>query len=166
MEEYKIEIIESVAVLVSFILVRLSIRKTIDKVAVKFSYQKPRVKIVKKIFNILLLFIALGILFFLWGVDRSKLVYYISTLLTILGIAFFAQWSIISNITSTLIIFFNHPAKIGDTITIMDKEYPIEGRISDIGVFFVILKTPEGEIITLPSNVFIQKMIKKKGNQK
>jgi len=164
MEEYNIKIIESVAVLVSFLLLRIVIAKTVEKVAVKFSYQKPRVKIIKKLINLFLLFIALGFLFFIWGVDQSKLVFYISTLLTILGVAFFAQWSIISNITSTLIIFFNHPAKIGDTITVFDKEYPVEGRISDIGVFFVIIKTAEGEKITIPSNVFIQKMIKKKGS--
>lgn len=165
MEVYKIQIIESVAVLVSFIVLKFAITKTIDKAAVKFSYQKPRVKIVKKIINLFLLFIALGILLFIWGVKQSELVYFITTMLTVLGIAFFAQWSIISNITSTLIIFFNHPAKIGDTIIVMDKDYPIEGSISDIGIFFVILKTAEGEKITIPSNVFIQKMIKKKENE-
>lgn len=162
MEQYKVEIIETLAVLVSFFLIRFTITKTIDKVASKFSYQKPRVKMIKKIINLFITIGALGIILLIWGVDQSEFIYYISTVLTILGIAFFAQWSIISNITSTLIIFFNHPAKIGDTITVFDKDYPIEGRISDIGVFFVILKTKEGEKITLPSNVFIQKMIKKK----
>lgn len=164
MEQYNIQIFETLAVLVSFLLIRYTITKTIEKVASKFSYQNPRVKIVKKINNLFLTIGALGILLLIWGVDQSEFVYYLSTVLTILGIAFFAQWSIISNITSTLIIFFNHPAKIGDTITVFDKDYPIEGRISDIGVFFVILKTEDGEKITLPSNVFIQKMIKKKDN--
>lgn len=62
-----------------------------------------------------------------WGVDQSELLIFLSTILTVLGVAFFAQWSIISNITSTLIIFFNQPIKIGDYLTIMDKEYEIEG---------------------------------------
>jgi small-conductance mechanosensitive channel len=83
-------------------------------------------------------------------------------MLTVIGIAFFAQWSIISNVTSTLIIYFNHPAKIGDTIEVMDKEYPIVARISDIGAFFVTLKTMDGEIITIPNNIFTQKMVKVK----
>jgi small-conductance mechanosensitive channel len=163
-EEFKIEIIESTVVLISFIVIKVALTKTLEKVAEKFSYQKPRVKIFKKIINLFLLLVALGILFFIWEVGQSELVYFVSTLLTILGIAFFAQWSIISNITATIIIFFNHPVKIGDTIIVYDKDYPVEGRISDIGIFFVILKTIEGEIITMPSNVFIQKMIKKIGN--
>jgi small-conductance mechanosensitive channel len=100
-------------------------------------------------------------LLFIWGVDRSELVFFISSLLTVLGIAFFAQWSIISNITSTLIIFFYHQVNIGDQIVILDKEFQIEGKISDIGVFFIVIKVAEEEYVSLPSNVFIQKMIKK-----
>ena len=39
------------------------------------------------------------------------------------------------------------------------KEYEIEGKIVNIGLFFVTLKTKEGKQITLPNNIFIQKMI-------
>ena len=73
----------------------------------------------------------------------------------------FAQWSHLSNITSGIIIFFNHSVKLDDTIVILDEDYNIQGRISDIGLFFVRLKTKEGEEISLPNNVFLQKMIKR-----
>ena len=43
----------------------------------------------------------------------------------------------------------------------MDKDFPIEGKLSDIGIFFITVKTKEGKKITLPSNVFMQKMIRK-----
>ena len=36
-----------------------------------------------------------------------------------------------------------------------------EGEISDVGIFFTVIKTIEGDYISLPSNVFIQKMVKK-----
>jgi small-conductance mechanosensitive channel len=104
----------------------------------------------------------MGFLLFIWGVKQNELVFFITSMLTVLGIAFFAQWSIISNVTATLVIYFNHPAKIGDTIIIMDKEFNIEARISDIGIFFMTLKTAEGEVITIPNNLFIQKMVKVK----
>jgi small-conductance mechanosensitive channel len=74
----------------------------------------------------------------------------------VIGIALFAQWSILSNNLS-IIIFFNHSVKLEDTITIIDKDYEVEGRVSDIGLFFVILKTKESEEISIPNNVFIQK---------
>jgi small-conductance mechanosensitive channel len=102
-----------------------------------------------------------GTLLLIWGIKPSQLVGYAASLFTVVGIAFLAQWSIISNITSTLIIFFNHQVNIGDTIVILDKDYEIEGKISDIGIFFIIIKVKENEYVSLPSNVFMQKMVKK-----
>ena len=106
MEEYNVRIIESAAVLLSYAIIKLAITKSIDKVAIKFTYQKQRVKIIKKIINTFTFFLCLGLLLFIWGVDQSQLIFFISSLLTILGIAFVAQWSILSNITSALIVFF------------------------------------------------------------
>ncbi len=159
MKDYELQIIETVVVILGFFVVRYAVRAAVRKVAETFDYQKSRTKIVNKLVTTLLFFIFFGFLLFIWGVKQSELIFFISSLLTVLGIAFFAQWSLISNITSTLIIFFSHSAKIGDTITVYDKDYPIEGTISDIGVFFVVIRTEGGEKITLPSNVFINKMI-------
>ena len=55
---------------------------------------------------------------------------------------------------------FFHPLRVKVRLTIMDKEYEIEGQLSDISIFFIIIKTKENKKITIPSNVFMQKMIK------
>lgn len=70
-----------------------------------------------------------------------------------------AQWSILSNITSGIILFFSFPYKIGDFIFIHDKDFPIEAEIEDIGAFHVYLKTKEGEMIVYPNNLMLQKGI-------
>ena len=100
-----------------------------------------------------------------WGVDQSELVLFMTSVLTVIGIALFAQWSILSNLTAGLILFFNHSVRLDDTVTIMEKDYEIEGRIVDIGFFFITLKTKDGDQITLPSNAFLQKTIKKRGQK-
>lgn len=164
MEEYEIKIIETIIIILVFSLMKLLTKRIIKKVGIRFNYQSGRMKITNKIVDVFLLIVMTVILMIIWGVDQSELLVFLSTVLTILGVAFFAQWSIISNITSTLIIFFNHPIKIGDSLAIMDKDYPIEGTLSDIGIFFIIIKTKEGKKITIPSNVFMQKMIKKEDN--
>lgn len=162
LEFYKYELIETSIVWLLYFIIKRLMAQSIDRVAKSFDYDKSRVKITKRLFNIMLFIIATSILLFIWGVNQSELVFFITSMLTVMGIAFFAQWSIISNLTSTLIIYFNHPAKIGDTITILDKEFNIEARISDIGMFFMTLKTESGEVITIPNNLFIQKMVKVK----
>ena len=161
MEEYEIKLVETIIIILVFISMKLISRRIIRKVGVRFKYQSGRIKITNKVLGVLLLIILVVILMIIWGVDQSELVLFLSTILTIFGVALFAQWSIISNITSTLIIFFNHPIKIGDSLTIMDKDFQIEGELSDIGIFFIIVKTKDNKKITIPSNVFMQKMIRK-----
>jgi small-conductance mechanosensitive channel len=157
-----LRIIETIIIILAYLLLRFILNKSIDRTVENRLMQKTRGKIIKKIISFILLLIIFAIISIIWGINRSELVFFIGSVLTVIGIAFIAQWSIISNITSGIIIFFNHPVKLDDTITIIDKDYQIEGRVSDIGLFFVILKTKEGEQITVPSNVFVQKMIKKK----
>ncbi len=166
MELYTLHIIETIIVILSYFILKYFTRKATIRAASKFSKSKTRVKIIKKIIHLILITISLILLLFIWGVEQSELMFFISSLLTVLGIAFFAQWSIISNITATLIIFFNHPAKIGDEIEIFDVDHPVKGKISDVGIFFVTVKSNEGAYITIPSNLFIQKMITKKEDDK
>ena len=162
MGEYKYQIIQTIIILVVFSLTKLITKRFIGKAGARFKYQSGRIKITNKIVNILLLIVLIIFLMSIWNVDQSQLLIFFSTILTILGVAFFAQWSLISNITSALIIFFNHPIKIGDNLTIMDKDYQIEGKLNNIGIFFITIKTKENEKISIPSNLFMQKMIKKK----
>jgi small-conductance mechanosensitive channel len=157
----KIQLIEAGITIVSYFALNFLISRYIDRIVEKTIAGKARGKIVKKAVNLTTLTIFTIILFSIFGVDQSELFVFISTVLTVIGIALFAQWSIISNITSGIIIFFNHPVKLNDTVTVADKDYETTGRISDIGLFFVILKTVEGQQITIPNNIFIQKMIKK-----
>ncbi len=164
MDNMQIKIIETIVVIVAFALMLFVTAKLVDKTVSNNLLKKVRGKIIKKVINLINILVCLILILIIWGVDQSELAVFIGSLLTVLGIALFAQWSILSNITSSIIIFFNHPVKLDDTITIIDKDYETEGRVSDIGVFFIILKTKEGEQITIPSNVFIQKMIKKKIN--
>ncbi len=162
MEKFQIQIIQTIFVFLAYIIVNIISYYIISKVGSKFSYSNPRIKVVKKIIHFIYFVLLFNFILFIWGVKQSELMYFVTSLLTVLGIAFFAQWSIISNITSSFIIFFNHPVKIGDKISIIDKDYNIQGEINDIGIFFLSIETEEGDSITIPSNVFMQKMIKKK----
>lgn len=158
----EIKILETAITLVVYIVLRILINRSIDKIVANNKATKTRGKIVKKAINITAIAVVLALIFSIFGVDRSELAVFIGSVLAVIGIALFAQWSILSNITAGVIIFFNHTVKLDDTMIIMDKDYEVEGRISDIGLFFVILKTKEKEQITIPNNVFLYKMIKKK----
>jgi small-conductance mechanosensitive channel len=89
---------------------------------------------------------------------------FLTSVITVLGIAFFAQWSILSNITSSLILFFNHPLKIGQNVRVLEKDYDVEGQLIDISFFFMYVRDKEGNTITIPTSVVLQKTIISKKN--
>jgi small-conductance mechanosensitive channel len=75
------------------------------------------------------------------------------------GVASFAQRSKLSKISAGFIIFFSYPFKIGDKIKIHDKDFPIEGEIMDVKAFYIILQSNDGEMVTYPNNLLMQKGI-------
>lgn len=166
MSTTEIKLLETLVAIVAFLLIRLFTNKLVDRTVRKHLMQKTRSKIIKKINLIVLLTILITLILSVWGVDQSELLMFMASFLTVMGIALFAQWSHLSNLTSGLIIFFNHSAKLDDTIAIIDKDFEVEGRISDIGLFFIKLKTEEEEEILIPNNIFLQKMVKKKKNNR
>jgi small-conductance mechanosensitive channel len=162
MEHLKLQIIETAVAIGIYILIKILLYKYINTLVGNSISSRKRSKIVKKGINLTTITLFLIILLSIWGVNQSELAVFIGSVLTVIGIALFAQWSILSNVTSGIILFFSHSAQLDDWITIMDKEYDIDGRISDIGLFFVTLKSKENDSIEIPNSVFLYKMIKKK----
>ena len=154
------KIIESLIIIILFVFLKVMITNSLRKIRIKYGFQKSRVIIINRIITFILYATAIVIIAFIWGVDEKQLLVYISSFLTILGIAFFAQWSILSNITAGLILYINYPVKIGDSITVLEKDNNVSGEIKDIGAFFITLKTKEGELITMPNAMILQKNIR------
>jgi len=112
-----------------------------------------------KFFNFtlaILLFILLGIV---WDISVKGLSVYFASVFAVVGVALFAQWSIISNVTASIILFFNSPFKIGSRIRIMDKDDSVEGRVHDITFFNIHIETDQGLIISYPNNLALQRPI-------
>lgn len=153
------EIITTVVLILSLLLLRLGSTKLVKKYATRSEILEHRINLVIKYISIFLSILFFISLFIIWGVQTKDLFMTVSSVLTVIGVALFAQWSILSNITSGLILLFSFPFKIGDTIKIHDKDFPIEAEIEDINTFHTLLKTSEGEIITYPNNLLLQKGI-------
>jgi small-conductance mechanosensitive channel len=157
-----IRVLESAIAIIIFLLIRFVVIGIINRTVTKNLLHKTRGKIIKKLFQIIFTSLLFFIILTIWGVDQSDFMVYLVSVLTVIGIALFAQWSHLSNLTSAIIIFFSHNVRLDDVVSIIDRDYEIEGRVSDVGFFFIRLKTVEGEEIILPNNIFMQKMIKKR----
>ena len=166
-DNYLKEIISTGVLILIFIFSRTIVAKVVRRYAKTSEIIERRTNLVIKYINILITTLALITLIIIWGVQAKDIFITLSTISTVIGVAMFAQWSILSNITSGIILFFSFPFKIGDIIIIHDKDYPEEGEIEDIGAFHVTIRSKEGETVIYPNNLFFQKgisIIKKTSN--
>jgi len=159
METYTTQIVQTAIVVGVFLLAHYLTRRVIKNFLKKFKFTNQRRKLTIKIINLLFTITAIVFISAIWGVKQSDIVVFISSVMAILGIGFFAQWSLLSNITAGLILFFNHPLKLGDHIKIIEKDFIIEGTVNDITFFFVHIKSENKEKITISNSVILQKTI-------
>jgi small-conductance mechanosensitive channel len=159
MLEFSLELVETIAVIVIMIVIHLLSKSAISRALKTFKFTVQRRRIIVKLINFVVFVFGTITIAAIWGIKQSELFIFLSSVITVIGIAFFAQWSLLSNITSALILFFNHPIKIGDRIEIHDKEYPLSGVVKDIGYYFVRIENTTNEVITIPNSIFLQKMV-------
>lgn len=158
-QEFSKELIASGILLVVLILLRIGTTKLVLRYAKTNHTIEHRSTLVVKYLHLFLYILAAIALIIIWGVQPKDITWALSSITTVVGVALIAQWSILSNITSGIILFFSFPFKIGDVIKIHDKDFPIIGEITDIGAFHVFLKTDEGEEVIYPNNLLLQKGI-------
>jgi MscS family membrane protein len=160
MENRYFELGITLVVIIVLLLIRTLFRVIIKKHAEKYDLDIGQRKYANKFFNFvfsILLFVLLGII---WDVSVKGLSIYFASFFTVVGVALFANWSILSNITSSIILFFNSPFKIGSTLTIMDKDDSVTGVVLDITFFSIQIQTADGDIISYPNSLAMQKPIK------
>ncbi|MCF6132202.1 mechanosensitive ion channel family protein [Flavobacterium wongokense] len=153
------EVIATAIVLAFVIFLRIISAKLIRRYAKLSSIMEHRTNLVIKYIHILINILALICIIVIWGVQKKDIFITLSSVTTVVGVAMFAQWSILSNITSGIILFFFFPFRIGDVILVHDKDFPIQAEIENIKAFHIYLKTSEGERITYPNNLLLQKGI-------
>ncbi|MDH4024446.1 MAG: mechanosensitive ion channel family protein [Desulfuromonadales bacterium] len=117
-----------------------------------------RVKYVTKILNLVVSAFFVSILFVFLGIEYSQVSFFLSSVFAVIGVALFAQWSILSNITASLMIFFFFPYRVGDQVKVVDNDDDISGVIEEISLFHVIIKR-ENDLVTYPNSLILQKAV-------
>jgi small-conductance mechanosensitive channel len=156
MTPYAPQLIETAVCVGGFLLIRSLGRHLIRNAVVRSAFKAKEEKEVMRLLNLLIVLVAGILLTAIWGVKQSEILIFATSVITVLGVAFFAEMSILSNITACLVLFFQHPIKIGDTIKVLDEANPIEGELIDITYFFVFIRTRDGGTVTMPNSVLLR----------
>ncbi|MGB6153279.1 MAG: mechanosensitive ion channel domain-containing protein [Pricia sp.] len=159
--EYKNELLATLILIVVLLILKFIFTKAIRRVGRLSDIVEARTLLITKYVSILLTIIGFGLLIFIWNIKVKDVGIAFASVFTIIGVALFASWSILSNITAGVVLFFSFPFKIGDRVKIMDKD--IEGEepylIEDIRAFHVSLRKDNGELLVYPNNLMMQKAV-------
>lgn len=157
MKAFNIQIIETIIILGCYFILYFIFKTVINNFLKRTQLERSRRKMAIRAVQLFTTITTIILLTGVWGFKQSEIALFASTILTALGIAFFAQWSLLSNITSSILIFFNHPVKLGDYVKVLHKDYHYEGEVTEMNYFFVYIKTNDDEIITIPNSHFFDK---------
>ncbi|WP_299127802.1 mechanosensitive ion channel domain-containing protein [uncultured Winogradskyella sp.] len=158
-ENHQSEIINTIILLIVLLIIRSTIVFTVRKIGKKSGTTEARANLIGRYATVTLILIALLLEAFILGFRTQEITLVFSSVFAVIGIALFAIWSILSNVTSGVIMFFSFPYKVGDKIKIHDKDYPLEVIIEDIRAFQLILREDNGDLVTYPNNLILQKAV-------
>ncbi|WP_165023051.1 MULTISPECIES: mechanosensitive ion channel domain-containing protein [unclassified Dysgonomonas] len=159
MYEYIPQLIATAIVLIATPVSKYVTRKLIRNFGILRLKNENRIAHIIRVIYILINFTCIVALTIIWGVQPEHMLVALSSIFAVIGVAMFAQWSMLSNITAGIIIFFTTPFHIGDEIRILDKDSPIVATIENIQTFHTYLRTNEGELVVIPNSLFLQKIV-------
>lgn len=159
LESHASQIIATLILLIILITIRQIIVVLVKKIGRKSGINEARIHLIQRYSTVTLFLIGLLFFSFILGAKPEDLALVFSSVFAVIGIALFAIWSILSNITSGVIMFFSFPYKVGDKISIHDKDFPIEAVIEDIRAFQLHLRLDNGNLVTYPNNLILQKAV-------
>jgi small-conductance mechanosensitive channel len=103
---------------------------------------------------------TLVLLFNVLGFNLGGVWTMMSAVLAMIAIGFVAVWSILSNISCTVLILLVRPFSVGDEIEFVGEA--TKGRVRDLNLIYTTLTAEDGADIQVPNNLFFQKVLKRR----
>ncbi|EGR9005974.1 mechanosensitive ion channel family protein [Vibrio vulnificus] len=164
-DSFLFKLLMALVLLAAYQVVKKITNRAVANLALSKGVNKARQSFIQRAFNTALLFLFASIFSVTAGIGYGDVSLFLSSIFAVLGVAFIAQWSILSNVTASFLIFFVFPYKVGDRIKVVDKDEDISGEILDISMFHVLIKHDSGHVITYPNNLMLQKAVLKLGQK-
>ncbi|MCY7296458.1 mechanosensitive ion channel family protein [Alteromonas sp. a30] len=152
---YQASLIWSLVTLLFYLFVT---RLALPKIEQKVGQSKLKADAATRAYHTVRLLVAtltVAIVLLVWGIDFSGLLVLSTSLITLTGVALFASWSLLSNITSYFILLFQNSFRRGNFIRIIDVDNYIEGYIAEVNPFNTKLITEDREIVVYPNNLIL-----------
>ncbi|CAD5106360.1 mechanosensitive ion channel family protein [Zestomonas carbonaria] len=101
------------------------------------------------------------------GVSAEVLWTALTGFTAVAAVAFFAIWSVLSNLFCSVLIFALGPFRLGDVVEVVDSgDKPgVKGRVVNINLFYTTLNDVDegnaGALLQIPNSLFFQKAVRR-----
>lgn len=156
-----------VLTLLAALLLRLIARRLIRRFAEHYALPPEMVMGARRITTAVIYTAALMVALHVLGTSATVLWSAFTGFAAVGAVAFFAAWSVLSNIFCTLLIFTTRPFRLYDYIEVLENgEKPgLKGRVIDVNLIYTTLQETgeghEGTVLQLPNNLFFQRTVRR-----
>lgn len=148
-------------------LLQYALRRLVNRASAHYQLPQEVVRPVKGIIRWLIISGAVLLILERMGVSATVLWTAFTGFATVGAVAFFAAWSVLSNLFCALLIFIVRPYRLGDTIEVLDtaeKAGP-RGRVVDINLLYTTLEdddTHRGKAwLQIPNTLIFQRVVRR-----
>ncbi len=152
--------------LIAWLLLQL-VRRVLARTAVRYQLPVDLVRPVRNGLRWIIYGAAVLLVMERLGVSATVLWTGFTGFVTVAAVAFFAAWSVLSNLFCAVLIFSTRPFRLNDVVELIDvgHESGIKGRVVDIRLVYTTLEdvTPEhaGALLQVPNSLFFQKVLRR-----
>lgn len=149
-------------------LLRLLVRRLIERVCHRYTLPPEAVVGGRRIASFLIYAAALLLVLERMGVSGTVLWTAFTGFAAVAAVAFFAAWSVLSNIFCTMLILTTRPFRLYDHVELLENgEKPgLRGQVVDINLVYTTLRESDdgdgaGTCLQIPNSLFFQRALRR-----
>jgi small-conductance mechanosensitive channel len=153
-------------VLVTMLLQRL-VRRLVRRLSIVYSFPPELAVAARRVPAFLIYGSALLLILERLGVSGEVLWTAFTGFAAVGAVAFFAAWSVLSNIFCTLLIVTTRPFRLHDYIELLEggDRAGLRGQVMDINLIYTTLAEPvengHGPVLQIPNSLFFQRTVRR-----
>lgn len=140
------------------VLLNLVVRRAVDFFSTRTSptFAEPS----KRAAKLLISLVSIILIFGAYGADLGGIWTMLSAAFALVALGFVAVWSVLSNVSCTIMILFFRPFEVGDELEFIEPVF--KGTVVNLNFAYTTLRDDTGLLVQVPNNLFFQKVVKRR----
>jgi small-conductance mechanosensitive channel len=159
--------LQILAIVVAAWLLRMLARRVLERLGARYALPPEIVVALRRTGNVLIAGAAVLLVLDRLGVSGTVLWTAFTGFAAVGAVAFFAAWSVLSNLFCTFLIVVTRPFRLNDYVELLENgEKPgLKGKVIDVNMVYTTLQeTREGQppsVLQIPNNLFFQRTLRR-----